>query len=104
MIVLKSFRICVHSIDIIDKEPIMEGMKRNLHITLKQGRWQVKKSNAPRASGFFKTQKAAETQAKKWLRKTGGGEAVIHGRDGRIRDKDTIPPANDPNPPRDKVH
>lgn len=104
MIVLKLCRIFVYSIDIIDKELIMEDMKRNLHITPKQGRWQVKRSNASRTSGFFRTQKAAETQAKKWLRKSGGGEAVIHGRDGRIRDKDTIPPANDPNPPRDQVH
>ena len=66
--------------------------------------WQVKRSGATRSSGLFKTQKAAEKQAKQWLRKDGCGKTVIHGRDGRIRDKDTIPPANDPNPPRDKVH
>jgi hypothetical protein len=33
-----------------------------------------------------------------------GGERVTHGRDGRIRRKDTIPPARDPFPPRDKEH
>ncbi|MDP3984720.1 MAG: DUF2188 domain-containing protein [Acidimicrobiia bacterium] len=32
----------------------------------------------------------------------GGGEVTIHGRDGRIRDSDTVPPGHDPNPPRDK--
>ena len=26
------------------------------------------------------------------------------GRDGRIRDKDTIPPGNDPHPPKDTEH
>jgi hypothetical protein len=29
---------------------------------------------------------------------------VIHGRDGRIRDSDTVPPAKDPHPPRDTKH
>ena len=32
------------------------------------------------------------------------GEVRIHGLDGRIRDSDTIPPARDPFPPRDKRH
>jgi hypothetical protein len=31
----------------------------------------------------------------------GGGEVVIHGRDGRIRDSDTLSPGRDPFPPRD---
>lgn len=34
----------------------------------------------------------------------GGGERIVHGRDGRIRDKDTIPPDNDPHPPKDTEH
>ena len=34
----------------------------------------------------------------------GGGEVRIQGRDGRWRDSDTVPPGNDPNPPRDKKH
>jgi len=31
----------------------------------------------------------------------GGGEVRIHGRDGQIRDSDTVGDGNDPNPPRD---
>ena len=29
---------------------------------------------------------------------------TIHGRDGRIRDSDTVAPGRDPFPPRDKKH
>ncbi|MEV0087368.1 DUF2188 domain-containing protein [Saccharopolyspora sp. NPDC050642] len=29
----------------------------------------------------------------------GGGELVIHGTDGTIRDKRTVPPGHDPYPP-----
>ena len=34
--------------------------------------------------------------------RAGGGEVRIHGRDGAIRDADTVAPGNDPSPPRDK--
>ncbi|MFN3256916.1 MAG: DUF2188 domain-containing protein [Ilumatobacter sp.] len=33
-----------------------------------------------------------------------GGEVRIHGKDGRIRDSDTVAPGRDPNPPRDTRH
>ncbi|HRO64909.1 MAG TPA: DUF2188 domain-containing protein, partial [Candidatus Dojkabacteria bacterium] len=52
----------------------------------------------------FNTQKEAEKHAKQILRNQGGGEVRIHGLDGKIRDSDTVKPANDPNPPKDKVH
>jgi hypothetical protein len=45
----------------------------------------------------------AEKAAKRDIRPQ-GGEVVIHGPDGRIRDKDTMPPAKDPNPPKDTKH
>lgn len=50
---------------------------------------------------LHRTQEAAERAAKQDLARNGGGEAVIHGRDGRIRDSDTVAPGNDPFPPRD---
>lgn len=50
------------------------------------------------------TQSDAEHAAKHDLARNGGGEAVTHGRDGRIRDSDTVAPGNDPNPPRDAEH
>ncbi len=51
-----------------------------------------------------RTREAAERAAKQDLRRAGGGEAIVHGSDGKIRDSDTVPPANDPFPPRDTRH
>lgn len=68
------------------------------------GQWANKRNDAERASGLHKTQKAAEAQAKAMLKKEGGGELTTKGEDGKIRSKDTIPPAKDPNPPKDKEH
>ncbi|PAD36595.1 DUF2188 domain-containing protein [Terribacillus saccharophilus] len=59
--------------------------------------WQVKKEGAIRASGSFDTQKEAMDYGKK-LAKQNKGEHVIHGRDGRIRERDSY--GNDPFPPR----
>ena len=55
-----------------------------------------------RRSGHADTQADAIDRTRKIVGNAGGGEVVIHGRDGRIRDKDTVPPGNDPNPPRDR--
>jgi hypothetical protein len=68
------------------------------------GGWDVKKPGAARASSHHDTQANADTRATEILSKVGGGERVTHGLDGRIRSKDTIPPARDPNPPKDKEH
>lgn len=79
--------------------------KIKYHVTKRQdGKWQSKKAGAVKASGIFNTQKEAEIQSKKFLENKGGGEVRIHGLDGKIRDSDTVKPANDPNPPKDKVH
>jgi hypothetical protein len=66
-----------------------------------EGGWDVKKPHAERSSGHFDRQADAERRARDILRNQGGGELVTHGEDGRIRDSDTVPPANDPFPPRD---
>jgi len=68
------------------------------------GGWDVKKPGADRASSHHDTQGDAERRAKDIVRGAGGGEVFIHGRDGRIRDKDTVAPGNDPNPPKDTKH
>ena len=68
------------------------------------GGWDVKAPKADRASSHHKTQADAEQRAKEIVSNAGGGEVVIHGTDGKIRDKDTVPPGNDPNPPKDKRH
>ena len=66
-----------------------------------EGGWDVKKPGASRASAHEDTQAAATSRAREITGNT-GGETVIHGRDGQIRDKDTSPKGHDPNPPRDK--
>ena len=61
-------------------------------------RWARDEAAAARA------RRDAEQAAKQTVRNLGGGEVRIQGRDGRWRDSDTVPPGNDPNPPRDRKH
>lgn len=68
------------------------------------GGWDVKAPGAGRASSHHDTQADAERRAKEIVRNQGGGEVRIHGRDGRIRDSDTVAPGKDPDPPRDRRH
>lgn len=65
------------------------------------GGWDVRAPGARRASAHTETQADAISRARDIVGNAGGGEVVIHGRDGRIRDSDTIAPGNDPNPPLD---
>lgn len=65
--------------------------------------WEVIKPGRQQPVSRHRTQAGAEKAAKKDIRPK-GGEVVIHRPDGVIRDKDTVPPAKDPNPPKDKRH
>jgi hypothetical protein len=67
-----------------------------------EGGWDVRAPGASRASAHTDTQAEAQQRARDIVRNLGGGEVTTHGRDGRIRDSDTIAPGNDPNPPRDR--
>ncbi len=64
--------------------------------------WANMRMGAERSEGIYPTQGEAIRAARENLRKAGGGELTIQGRDGRFRDKNTIAPGNDPFPPRDK--
>jgi len=66
------------------------------------GSWNVKQPGVAGPQSSHRTQGQAEKAAKRDLARHGGGEVVVHGRDGRIRDSDTVAPARDPFPPRDK--
>lgn len=66
------------------------------------GGWDVKAPGAKRASAHTTTQADAIARAKEIVGNAGGGEVVTHGRDGKIRNSDTVRPGNDPFPPRDK--
>lgn len=78
---------------------------RNRHVVPNpRGGWDVKAPGAERASAHGRTQAEAERRAKEIVSNLGGGEVRIHGRDGRIRDSDTVASGNDPSPPRDRWH
>ena len=64
------------------------------------GTWENKRNDAERPSSTHKTQEEAISSARDMLGNSGGGELAIKGRNGRIRDKDTVRPGNDPYPPK----
>ncbi|WP_238371266.1 DUF2188 domain-containing protein [Heliomarina baculiformis] len=61
------------------------------------GRWESKREGAERASKVTATQ-AEAWDASKNFAKQNDGEAILKGRDGRIRDRNTY--GNDPYPPK----
>ena len=64
-----------------------------------RGGWDVKRSNAQRASIHTET-KAEAVKVGRIISQRVGSELVVHGRDGRIQQKDSH--GNDPCPPKDK--
>lgn len=67
------------------------------HVTPKDGMWQVKASNAERATKLFNTQYQAIDYARQ-IAKNQETELFIHGRNGQIRERDSY--GNDPCPPK----
>lgn len=63
--------------------------------------WAVKAPGSTRASSVHGTQAEAQTRARTIVGNLGGGEVTTAGRNGRFRDSDSVPPGNDPCPPRD---
>lgn len=70
------------------------------HVVPRGDKWANVKAGADRATGLHDTQAEAIKSARQGLRKSGGGELNIHGTDGKIRKKDTVPDGNDPYPPK----
>ncbi len=71
------------------------------HVVPHQGSWAVRREGSERSSSVHATQGEAIERARD-IAINQGGEVVIHGRDGKIRDKDSY--GHDPCPPRDKKH
>ncbi|MET7247820.1 DUF2188 domain-containing protein [Methylobacterium sp. EM32] len=71
--------------------------KKGQHVVPMGGKWSVIRSGASRASAVFPTQQEAIERGKKIARaqKT---ELYIHGKDGRIRERNSY--GNDPLPPK----
>jgi uncharacterized protein YdaT len=72
-------------------------MKRNVHVVPHDGKWAVLTDNAIRPARVTETQKQAIDRAKE-IATNNGSEVVIHGRDGKIREKNSY--GNDPYPPQ----
>ena len=78
--------------------------KNDRYVVKHPNGWAVKKPGAKRASDVRGMQREAEQRAKKIVGNLGGGEVRIQDRAGRWRDSDTVPPGNDPDPPKDRKH
>jgi uncharacterized protein YdaT len=74
---------------------------KNQHVTPKGDSWQVKGAGNDKATKITETQKEAIDAAKE-IAKHQQSEVVIHGKDGKIRDKDSY--GHDPNPPKDNKY
>lgn len=70
--------------------------KKNQHVVPTEGGWAVKRAGSKRATKVFSTQREAIKAGRKIARGQ-GSELLIHGKDGRIREKNTY--GKDPRPP-----
>lgn len=78
----------------------MSNQNRRHVVQNPNGGWDVKAPGASRSSARTNTQADAIARAKEIVQNAGGGEVITHGRDGQIRNSDTVKPGNDPFPPR----
>ena len=68
---------------------------RNQHVVPAKDGWAIKGAGSPKATKVFDTQKQAIQRGRE-IAKRQGSELLIHGRDGRIREKNTY--GRDPRP------
>lgn len=80
---------------------ITNHMKRNIHTVPYDGDWAVKKEGQVKPISIHRTKENAEKRAIPIAKKL-RVKHVIHGKDGKIQDKDSY--GRDPNPPRDKKY
>lgn len=71
--------------------------KRNQHIVRHSDGWAVRGAGSQRATSIHSTQREA-IDAGRSIAKTQKTELFVHGRDGRIRERDSF--GNDPFPPK----
>lgn len=75
--------------------------KKNIHIVPDGNRWAVKREGKESPLSTHRTKELADNTGRPVARRD-KVEIVIHGKDGRIQDKDSF--GNDPYPPKDKKH
>ena len=73
--------------------------RRDVHVSKDGGRWKVSQGGSKLSS--HNTQSNAIVAARREARRD-AVDLVVHGRDGRIRSKDSY--GGDPLPPRDREH
>ena len=71
--------------------------RRNQHVVPHQDGWAVKPEDGRRASSIHETQREAIERGRA-ISQSQNSELFIHGRDGRIRERDTY--GRDPYPPK----
>ena len=71
--------------------------KKGQHVVPNGGKWSVRSAGAQRASKTFDTQQEAIDTARERARAQ-GSELYIHGKDGRIRERNSY--GSDPYPPK----
>lgn len=74
--------------------------RKNQHVTPHPDGWAVKAAGVTRITSVHRSQKAAIRRAVQ-IAKNQKSDVFIHGKNGRIRDRDSY--GNDPCPPKDKV-
>lgn len=74
--------------------------KKTQHVVKNpDGGWAVKKGGSTKATKVYTTQEEAIRHGRE-IARTQNAEFYVHGRDGRIREKDSY--GKDPCPPKDK--
>ena len=73
----------------------------NQHVVTYQDDWAVRGAGNSRVTSIFDTQTEAINAARE-IAINQRSDVVIHGRDGKIRDRDSY--GNDPYPPKDKKY
>lgn len=68
-----------------------------VHVTPRGDKWAVLREGGERASSLHDTQRSAE-QAGRQLARNDRTEFLLHGQNGRIRERDSY--GNDPHPPK----
>jgi hypothetical protein len=71
--------------------------KPGQHVVPNGDKWSVRRAGASKASGTFRTQQEAISHARRIAEKQ-ATELFIHGRDGRIRERNSY--GNDNHPPK----
>ena len=69
---------------------------RNQHVVPRDGGWAVRRANASRDTRRFETQREAIEAARR-IAHNQGSELLVHGRDGRMRERRSY--GDDPSPP-----